>query len=104
MTSIEAKFILEEIKEFDDTLYSYSESYMNALDEAIKALEEVQEYRKLGTVEDVRRAIQKQNPIKAIGRGMRCPRYHCPICKNFIGWGIVGNYCQECGQKLDKDK
>lgn len=54
MTDNEAKFILEEIKDIDDTLYSYSKPYMNALVIAIKALEEIQEYRKLGTVEELK--------------------------------------------------
>ena len=32
--------ILEEIKEFDDSIYSYDSTYMEALETAIKALKE----------------------------------------------------------------
>lgn len=50
MTENEAKLILEEVKELDDTMYAYSEVYMNALDVAIKALQDIQEYRKIRAV------------------------------------------------------
>ena len=52
--------ILEEIKELDDTMYVYNPAYMNSLDIAIEALKEVQQYRKIGTVEECRDAMEKQ--------------------------------------------
>lgn len=48
--------ILEEIKELDDTLYAYSVAYMEALEVALSTLKEIQNYRKLGTVEELARA------------------------------------------------
>lgn len=59
MKENETKLIMEEIKDLDDTMYAYSESYMDALDVAIKALEEIQEYREIGTVEECREAVEK---------------------------------------------
>ena len=52
----EAFEILEEIKELDDTLYAYSVTYMEALEVALSTLKEIQNYRKLGTLEELARA------------------------------------------------
>lgn len=68
-------------------------------DEAIRALEEVQQYRKIGTVEECRTAREKQMPKK--------PDFTedkefalCPCCN---GKGLLNKqkYCDNCGQKLD---
>ena len=48
--------ILEEVKQLDDTLYAYSSVYMEALEVALFALKEIQNYRKLGTLEELARA------------------------------------------------
>lgn len=57
MTEQEALEILEEVKELDDTLYAYSDAYMKALEVALYALEEVQKYHEIGTVEECQEAI-----------------------------------------------
>lgn len=51
MKENEAKDILNEIMELDDSMAQYNLAYMKAMEVAIKALEEVQQYRALGTVE-----------------------------------------------------
>ena len=56
MTPKEALEILEEVKELDDTLYAYSAAYMEALEVALFALKEIQNYRKFGTLEELARA------------------------------------------------
>ena len=56
MTLEEAIEILEEVKELDDTLYAYNAVYMEALEVALFALKEIQNYRKLGTLEELARA------------------------------------------------
>lgn len=56
MTSEEALEILEEIKELDNTLYAYSPAYMEALEVALSVLKEIQNYRKLGKLEELARA------------------------------------------------
>lgn len=72
---------------------------------AIKALEEVEQYRAIGTPEEYRAAVEKQRakkPKKTESEGYRyTDTYRCPNCEgNFSGTGIAG-YCYHCGQKLD---
>lgn len=54
MTENEAKYILIEIMELDDSMAQYNLAYMKAMEVAIKALEEVQQYREIGTPEDLK--------------------------------------------------
>lgn len=56
MTPKEALEILGEVKQLDDTLYAYSSVYMEALEVALSVLKEIQNYRKLGTLEELARA------------------------------------------------
>ena len=72
---------------------------------AIQALEEIQQYRAIGTVEECGAAVEKQKakkPQKTESEGYRyTDTYRCPNCGgNFSGTGIA-NYCYHCGQKLD---
>lgn len=60
---------------------------------AIKALEEVQQYRKIGTVEEFREAVEKQT---AISREIIDGKYFCPKCHNLMPYP---GYCG-CGQKV----
>lgn len=80
---------------------------------AIKALEEVQQYREVGTVEECREAVGKQEAkmvcgihepespedIEAYGKGTLFG--DCPVCGELQNtlWNI--QYCGDCGQKLD---
>lgn len=64
-----------------------------ALDVAIKALEEVQQYRQIGTVEECREAVEKQT---AISREIIEGKYFCPKCHNLMPYP---GYCG-CGQKV----
>ena len=59
MKAEEAIEILEEVKELDDTMYAYNPAYMNSLDMAIEALKEVQRYREIGTIEEIRKMINQ---------------------------------------------
>lgn len=80
-----------------------------AVDMAICSLEEIQQYRALGTVEELRVARDKQIPKKVIPRHIR--KYdgfddgECPTCENSVLRDAFSNdvYCDECGQKLDWD-
>lgn len=72
---------------------------------AIQTLEEVQEYHKIGTVDECRAAVEKQKPKKPIKdrtQGIRyTSAYSCPNCgRGFTGTGIA-KYCYHCGQRLD---
>lgn len=64
-----------------------------ALDVAIQALEEVQQYRTIGTPEECRSAVEKQI---AISREIIEGKYFCPKCHNLAPYPM---YCG-CGQKL----
>lgn len=70
---------------------------------AIAALEEIQQYREIGTVEECREAVEKQKP-----EAPAVDKYHhtcCPSC----GWVVAGDtgygkeylpHCENCGQKI----
>ena len=78
---------------------------------ALKALEEIQQYRALGTLEECRAAVEKQIAKKP--KEYEDKFYGCPVCGNVLlhKWekypaklmnkknGLP--YCLGCGQKLD---
>lgn len=75
---------------------------IDAFDMAIKALEEIQKYRAIGTVKECRAAMEKQKSKKPVTY-RETNRADCPICGNTVR-GIkkpFGTYCCGCGQKLD---
>ena len=90
--------------------YVYPEPEDYAIEEAIKALNEIQQYREIGTVEECREAMEKQRPEKCITDS--CPdhtHYKCPSCgqielsiykHGFSRLGRITKYCENCGQAL----
>ena len=75
-----------------------------AFQTAIEALEEVQEYRKIGTVEKFREAMKKMNPIKPEALDNDFDYYKCPVCGEYIWATDTINdhkYCLNCGQAID---
>ena len=94
-----------------------NEKYWQELMEmAIKALEEVQQYRQIGTVEECREAVEKQtakkpefldtrfmNNGKHISDGCQLQKcYKCPNCNQHI-FHVWDDelYCKYCGQHID---
>nr|DAT62416.1 MAG TPA: DNA-directed RNA polymerase II subunit [Caudoviricetes sp.] len=81
-----------------------------ALDVAIKALEEVQQYRQIGTVEECREAVEKQTAKKPTlidykkytnfvdNADFLQDAYWCPNCKRVVR---SGSFCRDCGQRID---
>lgn len=79
---------------------------------AIKALEEVQQYREIGTLEECRAATERQKAKKLIfdhNLSDTLSKFHCE-CGNVIkvshDTGIMNNnnapnYCSKCGCKLN---
>lgn len=72
---------------------------------AIKALEELQQYRTIGTVEECRAAMEKQTAkkVKSISQVKDGDSYvgligRCPCCGDILEEDTV--YC-DCGQRLD---
>lgn len=81
---------------------------------AIKALEEVQQYRQIGTPEEFRVSVEKQTAKKPYLQPVQKNEYRedecweCPSCDSFLGYEVDcrddhyrENYCPYCGQKLD---
>lgn len=67
--------------------------------EAIKALEEIQQYRTIGTPEECREAMEKQAEKKVL-HNEKAKRYFCPTCERKCNY-MHSLYCSGCGQKLD---
>ena len=81
-----------------DSFYEMDEMYA-AAQIAINALEEVQQYREIGTVEECRAAVEKQTAKKPNYDDYHRAGYRCPDCNNVNPWGY--KHCKHCGQKLD---
>ena len=77
---------------------------------AISALKEVQQYRKIGTVEECRKAVEKQKAKKCIIDSCSDhAHYKCPSCgqielsiykHGFPRLGRITKYCPNCGQAI----
>ena len=92
---------------------------VGSLQYCISALKEIQQYREIGTVEECRKAVEKQKPqkpkdslkIKPVidGNGAYVDAdttiyLLCPNCEELVGIEEnCDNYCRECGQKIDKE-
>lgn len=97
MTTQEAiKYLRMATDEADE----YSDVYVEMCNISIQALEEVEQYKSLGTVEELKEAREKQvakkpNLEQKDGYGNVYER--CPNCLSFG----ISSYCIECGQKID---
>ena len=97
----------EAIEQFEERLAieDYKQQipkYYEAMEIAVKSLEEIQQYRAIGTQEECRAAVDKQN-AKKVGepyinyyrnKKAECLNCHCSVLH-------PSNYCKFCGQKLD---
>lgn len=114
MTESEAKEVLEKLGGYCSSTDEYA-----ACELAIKALEEVQQYRAIGTPEECRAAVEKQTAKRALHQGCydKNGEWHewngingkpyelCPSCRVNLccetSLDIKPKYCKNCGQKLD---
>ena len=72
-----------------------------AMTVAIQSMEKLQEYEKLGTLEEVREAVEKQKeerPIAVLGT-FGGEEHECRECGNTVEY--MDEYCKWCGKKLD---
>lgn len=88
-----------------------NEDNVELMDIAINALEEVQQYRAIGTVDECRAAVEKQTAKKP--KEYEDKFYGCPSCGNVLlqKWEKYNAklmdkknglpYCLSCGQRLD---
>lgn len=110
MTENEAIEMFEERIGLD--VIEYVPEYAEGLRTAITALKEIQQYRKIGTVEECRKAVEKQKPKKPrlnykpkfFGKAT----YTCPRCGNccleeFANERQNNRYCWDCGQAIQWD-
>lgn len=80
----------------------YGENFC-AFQVAIKALEEVQKYRKLGTVEEVRElASRNEAKAKIKSEYKSIFFYQCPVCEEIVN--IDDDFCDNCGQRLESEE
>lgn len=72
---------------------------------AIQALEEIQQYREIGTVEELKALKEKNEPKKAIGK-RKYDEAYCPACNEVISdgefWALAEyvHHCNYCGQAV----
>lgn len=69
-------------------------------------VEELKKYRAIGTPEECKTAMERQNPRAAIAEkeDTGTTKYTCQTCGRYIGWStgtLPARYCWKCGQKLD---
>lgn len=97
MTEAEAKLTLEvRISRFD-----HAGDVNEALEIAKKALDEIQQYREIRTVEECREAMGKRDPKKVTD--LHVDDFICPTCgyeETTIDYKQVPKYCRNCGQAL----
>lgn len=74
---------------------------IKTLQMVVKALEEIQQYRAIGTVEELQALKEKSEPREIAEHNFQDEPHHylCPNCRNIVNYGQ--KYCEECGQHLD---
>lgn len=93
--------VIEIIKDVTWKDFGRHPDFPEAREAAIQALNEVEEYRAIGTPEECREAVEKQTAKLVIDNTPTEDSvwYQCPTCKGDLTT-IRGFYCQYCGQKL----
>lgn len=100
MTENEAIEWLERLKRM---YRAYPNAVIEAWDIAIKALEEIQQYHSIGTVEECQEAMERQRakkPVKDEYNHDCCPNCGWIVYKNEYG-GRYLPHCENCGQAID---
>lgn len=83
----------------------YSKLTVEAFEMAVNALEGIQQYRAIGTVEECRKAVERQSAScvpEYLGenRSIGCRSGRCS-CGNIVR--TYENFCDECGVRLEWD-
>ena len=79
-----------------NALYNIPLDNMKAI---VNALEEVQKYIEIGTLEECRASMEKQKPHKC-ERGIEND-VRCPFCGTMTTKTYKHKYCSFCGQRLE---
>ena len=78
--------------------------YINkAVNIACDALEEIQQYRAIGTIEEFKDLKEKSEPKKPIELDNWGEYWKCPTCDNYVvdNLGCRYKFCPNCGTKID---
>lgn len=99
------KETLDLMNDFANGIVHLNKMSDSDLSNIIVVLEEIQQYRAVGTVEECRAAVEKMKPKKPIKKdGIR----YCPCCgeipstdtgDSFVDYYVP--YCLDCGQHID---
>ena len=79
------------------------EGAVEFLEDIVESLKELLEYKKLGTLEEVEDAMEKQTaekPRKVLGINGNI-EYECKYCGESEFINEIFSYCPWCGQKID---
>ena len=109
------RYLIEEYSAYPPETGVYST--IGALNFAIQSLEEIQQYREIGTVEACREAAEKQEAKKPKDELRIKPVLDengayvdadttvyliCPVCGEVVGIDdMCDRFCRECGQAID---
>ena len=95
----------------ENSEHKFPQDYYKANEMAIRALEEVQQYRAIGTPEECRAAVEKQKAKKPIMKqyfeDLEDECLCCPTCGEILTDRIPADnktfyfHCMNCGQKFD---
>ena len=81
------------------------EKAIEALLVILKCIDEIQQYRKIGTVEECDEAVEKQKTMKV--NEVHVDEYYCPACgsENNCDYGKVHDkYCPMCGHAIYQEE
>lgn len=96
--------VIEIIKDVTWKDFGRHPDFPEAREAAIQALNEVEEYRAIGTPEEYKIAVEKQRPKKPINPDDDYGTFKCPNCNGLIFTEDrfeTHKYCLLCGQALD---
>ena len=74
---------------------------LTVYDAVIKALEEKEQYRAIGTIDEFKALKEKNTPKELAEHNFQDEVHHylCPSCRSIVSCNQ--NYCEECGQALE---
>lgn len=81
-----------------------ADNFTHSLRMAIQALEEVQQYRSIGAVEECQEAVERNKALKPQEILLHTGRkgFECRNCGNELSTnGFESSYCHWCGQRLE---
>lgn len=92
-------------KWFEDFIETYALSNQETIEfkKAVACLEEIQQYRAIGTIEEFKALKEKNEPKKPIALDQWGEYWKCPACGKYAvnDLGCKYKYCPNCGTEFD---